>query len=150
MSKFDLKRALKGEPVVLRNGTKAYVRHRETRLKTDYPMIGYVEEGGTVDIMLWTEDGHEHVYKVKSEYDIVDMWSEPLVFEHWGLLREDIKYLAKDADERWFGYSEKPSMDEEDWHVQFGDVYYSVSSLKPTFFPDCDWENSLMERPEND
>lgn len=149
MSKFDLEKALKGEPVVLRDGRKAYVRHRETDLTVGYPLLGYTEHG---DIMSWTVKGD--AYRSRggiSIYDIVGMWVEPpLVFEYWDLLIEDIKYLAKDRDGDWVGYDEKPSKVEGFWAAQNLDGYYSVGSLKKTAFPDCDWENSLIERSENE
>lgn len=152
MSKFDLEKALKGEPVVLRNGLKAYIRHHETQVKTMFPLIGYVSNGLIAGKgVSWTEDGRYYWSDDdKSAYDIVGMWPEPLEFEHWGLLREDIKYLAKDRDNRWYGYGRKPTKDENEWDVpRFGGCY-PLASLNPTMFPECDWKHSLMERPENE
>ena len=148
MSNFDLKKALKGEPVVLRNGTKAYIRHCETRFAVSRPLIGYRLSRGTVVFIQWTECGLYSWSKGESEHDIVGMWVEPLVFEHWDLLHEDIKYLVKDDNERWYAHSGKPSKDEEERNAPRYDGCYSVAALNPTIFPDCDWENSLIERPE--
>lgn len=148
---FDLQKALRGEPVVLRDGRKAYIRHHETQVKTNYPLIGYVADGKTEGyVMSWTEDGRCFWDQEESVSNIVGMWSEPLVFEHWGLLRDDIKYLAKDRDNRWYGYGRKPTKDENEWDMpRFGGCY-PLASLNPTMFPECDWKHSLMERPEND
>ena len=145
---FDLERALKGEPVVLRNGRKAYVRHRETELDTGHPLTGYGVKGSEGDILTWTEDGYFLEDKEESGFDIAGVWTEPLVFEHWDLLCDDIKYLAKDGDGDWYGYREKPSKEEWEWGTQRYDGYYSVEALNPSLFPDCDWENSLIKRPE--
>lgn len=38
---FDLQAALNGEPVMLRGGTKAYVRHCETEFNIPYPLMGW-------------------------------------------------------------------------------------------------------------
>ena len=43
--KFDVERALAGEPVILRCGVKAYVRHREEEFKLRYPLMGVVLDG---------------------------------------------------------------------------------------------------------
>lgn len=151
MSKFDLERALKGEPVVLRDGTKAYIRHHETELDAADSLIGYKVRGGAVDALQWTESGRYYWDEEVSSLDIVGMWVEPLVFEHWDLLNEDIKYLAKDGDGRWFGYSRKPSKDEEGWGiVQRVGGFYSLVGLNPDLFPECPWGHSLIERPKND
>lgn len=151
MIKFDLQKALKGEPVVLRDGTKAFVRYRETQVKTNYPLIGYVADGKTEgNIMSWTEDGRVFWDREGMWGDIVGMWSKPIVFEHWGLLLEDIKYIAKDDNGRWFGYVRKPSKDEWGWGITLPYTdYYLLAGLDRSLFPDCDWENSLLERPEN-
>ena len=143
---FDLQKALRGEPVVLRNGEKAYVRHMEQDVKSAHPLSGYTYKGAALN---WTESGR-YYESTDSVADIVGMWVEPPVFEHWGLLREDIKYLAKDRDNRWYGYGRKPTKGENEWDVpRFGGCYL-LSSLNPTLFPECDWKHSLMERPEND
>lgn len=146
---FDLERALKGEPVVLRNGTKAYIRHYEEELDTSYPLMGCIVGEGKIVFEQWSEGGRLYGDKGESEYDIVGMWVEPLVFEHWSLLSEDIKYLAKDGDGRWFGYRGKPSREADHWFNHSSIDCCPLEALKPSLFPDCDWENSLIERPEN-
>lgn len=146
---FDLEKALAGEPVVLRDGTKAYIRHHETQVKTSYPLIGYVADGKAEgNIMSWTEDGRVFWDREGSVGDIDGMWSEPLVFKHWDLLKEDIKFLAKDWGELWFGYKSKPTISEDKrWDAPQGGCY-NLTSLKPDAFPECSWENSLIERPK--
>lgn len=57
---FDLEAALKGEPVMLRDGQKAFVRHHETELLVDYStkMFGYtVRDGGSSFLSSWDVDG---------------------------------------------------------------------------------------------
>lgn len=148
MSKFDLERALKGEPVVLRDGTKAYIRHHETQVKTAYPLIGYMADVKTEgNIMSWAEDGRAFWDREGSVGDIVGMWTEPLKFEYWHLLNEDIKYLAKDWGGEWYGYEGKPTLNPLNrWSTTGG--YSTMRNLNKSIFPDCDWKNSLIERPE--
>lgn len=142
----DLEKALKGEPVVLRNGTKAYIRHRESEVQTSYPLIGYVVSGKTAGVG-WTECGHFYEDKWESEYDITGMWVEPIEFKYWDMVSKDIKYLAKDANGDWYSYYEKPDLRQRIW---IGEGRRNTTVLNSSLFPDCDWENSLIERPENE
>lgn len=142
-NKFDIKKALAGEPVVLRNGEKAYVRHMEQDVKTVHPLSGYTYKGAALN---WNESGLYYGPTSDSVADIVGMWVEPIVFKHWNLLREDIRYLAKDANGRWFGYTRKPYVgDGGEWVVSDGKCLIA-DIVDRSVFPDCDWQKSLIER----
>lgn len=69
---FNLQTALNGEPVILRDGTKAYVRHHETELKTHAlgRLLGYAEGDAVDAFMTWRKDGVHAI----SRYDILGMW----------------------------------------------------------------------------
>lgn len=56
---FDLERALKGEPVKLENGCKAYIHARLDNPEIDFvSMIGhYINEDGKEVLIYWYEDG---------------------------------------------------------------------------------------------
>lgn len=150
MNKFDLEKALAGEPVVLRNGFKAYVRHRETELVSTPLLMGFYLIGDSFGVGKWAECGANYWSIGETDYEIVGMWIEPPKFEYWHLLNEDIKYIAKDSDGRWFGYKIKPFIGKfKRWDVA-DHVCYPLSSLNPSVFPDCDWEHSLIGRPENE
>lgn len=71
MAKFDAKLALKGAPVKLRNGLKAYVDICD--LEGVFAYGGYVEgEGGR---RTWTKQGTEYC-NLTSSHDIVSMWED--------------------------------------------------------------------------
>lgn len=71
MAKFDVKLALKGAPVKLRNGLKAYVDSCD--LEGVFAYGGYVEwEGGR---RTWTKQGTEYC-NLTSSHDIVSMWED--------------------------------------------------------------------------
>lgn len=71
MAKFDAKLALKGAPVKLRNGLKAYVDSCD--LEGVFAYGGYVEgEGGR---RTWTKQGTEYC-NLTSSYDIVSVWED--------------------------------------------------------------------------
>ena len=71
MAKLDAKLALKGAPVKLRNGLKAYVDSCD--LEGVFAYGGYVEgEGGR---RTWTKQGTEYC-NLTSSHDIVSMWGD--------------------------------------------------------------------------
>lgn len=71
MAKFDAKLALRGAPVKLRNGLKAYVDTCD--LEGVFAYGGYVEgEGGR---RTWTKQGTEYC-NLTSSHDIVSMWED--------------------------------------------------------------------------
>lgn len=83
MKEFDLKAALNGEPVMLRNGEKAFVKYNlldeleniEAR-DAVYPLIGYRLYGNYVSTTSWKLSG-KSIHCETMKYDIVSMWEEP-------------------------------------------------------------------------
>ena len=83
MKPFDLQEALNGEPVMLKNGSKAFVKYNllneveklEVR-DTVYPLIGYRFDGIYISTTSWDLKG-KSVHWATLEYDIVGMWEEP-------------------------------------------------------------------------
>lgn len=71
MAKFDAKLALKGAPVKLRNGLKAYVDSCD--LECVFAYGGYVE--GEDGRRTWTRQGTEYC-NLTSSHDIVSMWED--------------------------------------------------------------------------
>ena len=80
MKKFDLKAALNGEPVMLRNGEKAYIfkNIQDTHIldfKVDYPLIGMMHNHAPVQT--WSLDGRISLVSDYCHGDIIGMWEEP-------------------------------------------------------------------------
>lgn len=83
IKKFDLKAALNGEPVMLRNGEKAVVKYNllneveklEVR-DAEYPLIGYRFDSIYINTTSWSLTG-KSVHWTTMEYDIIGMWEEP-------------------------------------------------------------------------
>lgn len=69
---FDLKAALNGEPVMLRDGSKAYVRHQETEtfIIGNFNLAGIKE--GHQTYLTWTPEGNYDTHR--NEYDIMSMY----------------------------------------------------------------------------
>ncbi len=71
MAKFDVKLALEGKPVKLRNGLKAYVDTCD--LEGVFAYGGYTE--GEDGRRTWTKQGTEYC-NLTSSHDIVSMWED--------------------------------------------------------------------------
>lgn len=108
---LDLEAALKGEPVMLRDGTKAFIRHRETEFNIPYPLIGVVCKGQR-RVFSWTLEGL-HVTDCQAGYDIIGMWPKTRIingFEVPEPVREEPKmgdsyfrasFLSEDFHEKY-------------------------------------------------
>lgn len=77
---FDLEKALAGEPVMLRNGSKACVlsklpKNLDFNYIPDLPLIGL--EKGSLKFIYWTEDGRTSTINDETPIDIIGMWKEP-------------------------------------------------------------------------
>lgn len=74
---FDLEAALSGEPVMLRDGSKAYVRHHETEeaVADSWRLWGVIaaEEGSASGVTWWTKEGR-FTGDVGDSQDIIGMW----------------------------------------------------------------------------
>ena len=82
MKKFDLEAALSGEPVMLRNGEKAYIfkNIQDSHIldfKVDYPLIGMMHNHAPVQT--WSLDGRISLVSDYSNGDIIGMWEEPKI-----------------------------------------------------------------------
>lgn len=82
MKEFDLEAALNGEPVMLRNGEKAYIfkNIQDTHIldfKVDYPLIGMMHNHAPVQT--WSLDGRISLVSDYSNGDIIGMWEEPKI-----------------------------------------------------------------------
>lgn len=85
MKQFDLEKALAGEAVELRNGSKAILYYRvpdhytyDDELKITFPLIGIIfYKDGTVECpnACWKDNGR--FTSTTSGKDIVGMWEEP-------------------------------------------------------------------------
>ncbi|OPC91255.1 pyruvate kinase [Pasteurella multocida subsp. multocida] len=78
MKEFDLEKALAGEPVVLRNGDKAFVKFvLENPVREECAMIGYViDDRGRDSLIGWYKNGL-YASCGGDGLDIVGMYEEP-------------------------------------------------------------------------
>lgn len=145
---FDLQEALAGQPVVLRNGAKAFVRHFETDVETDFPLLGCMRVKFSYRTVGWTREGRNFSSStLESDFDIVGMWIEPAVFNHWDALDPKWKFIAADEDGSICVFTTKPDKDETFWDTREGDYSYATDLFN---FQYTDWEHSLVERPSEE
>ena len=127
MKEFDLKAALNGEPVKLRNGWKAIVYYRvpdefvnSEGSNVAYPLKGITfQADGTVlnSINSWKDDGCFSAGK--RDFDIVGMWEEPKK-------QISIEDLPKPF---------KPKDGEPFYYIYWGEIYcdYGYSERSSTY-----------------
>lgn len=82
MKDFDLEKALQGEPVMLRNGDKAFIFKNILGtpildFKLDYPLIGMIHNHPVTQT--WSLDGRISSCNDCAPGDIVGMWEEPKI-----------------------------------------------------------------------
>lgn len=148
--KFDLEKAISGQPVVLRNGAKAFVRYYETEMDIGYSLWGYTEKDHRYNPITWSKDGHFHLISTTTETpeDIVGMWIEPAVFNHWDALDPKWKYIAADENGEVCVFTIEPMKYNDFWAIVLD---ASVGFMKVTDllkFEYTNWEHSLTVRPQ--
>lgn len=100
MKEFDLDAALNGEPVMLRNGDKAFIfkNVKNTHVldfEVDYPLIGMIHNHAVVHT--WSLDGRASLTNDCADRDIVGMFEEPKISA------EDLPkpFIPKESQEYW-------------------------------------------------
>lgn len=129
-----------------RRGNLVFIANVETELEAELPVLGYEMREGVWKSTAWNLDGR----LCKNKELIGDITEEHTpAFEHWNLMATTIVAIAKDANGNWHGFSEIPNKGKHHW------IYDRIAT--PRFplcflnvqFPACEWEDSLIKRPEN-
>lgn len=81
MKPFDLEKALAGEPVKLRDGSKAWVKYvMPDDYKGEFPLRGIccsvTSDTNYIDA-IWTKCGNRFYSGCEGDLDIISMWEEP-------------------------------------------------------------------------
>lgn len=89
MKEFNLDAALNGEPVMLRNGKKAYIGHKipdyyvyDNGGEINFQLHGYIIKAYNiieVPYMFWNINGRAYKDGIDNASDIVGMWEEPKI-----------------------------------------------------------------------
>lgn len=119
---FDLRAALSGDPVMLRNGSKAYVRHHETEIPVDEDtrLSGFISDGTPID---WCESGRHaaSIAKEPTAFDIIGMYPRT----------------------RTINGFEVPAPETE--RLEFGTHYYLASPVHREFYRGEIWNAKAMD-----
>ena len=89
MKEFNLDAALNGEPVMLRNGKKAYIGYKtpdyyvsDNGREIKFPLHGYIIKAYNiieVPYMFWNINGRAYKDGIDNASDIIAMWEEPKI-----------------------------------------------------------------------
>lgn len=117
---FDLQEALKGKPVMLRNGSKAYVRHYEAEISivTGEVLLGYIEDIGA---WYWCLEGNYNPNGFESQHDIIGMYSRSRIINGF-----EVPMPEKDAPVR-------------------GVIYYTADASDKEFCLDFLWDDDSFD-----
>ena len=107
---FDLEKALNGEPVMLRNGSKAIILEQ-----VGDTLIGYFDECSP---LAWKLNGYVRFY-VDPDHEIVGMWKEPEPVSK-NVTVTLPRALRKPKDEMWFIGSNGPNRSSYGENIQLG------------------------------
>ena len=143
---FDLEKAIAGQPVLLRNGDKAFVRHYEKELEVSHELHGFVISDSNYPTT-WTKEGHFFSEIAKTSYqDIIGMWVDPPVFEHWNVLDPRWQFIAANEDGSICVYTIKPDKHKKFWENDCKEFEGFMKITNLFNFQYTDWEHSLVER----
>lgn len=121
MKEFDLDAALNGEPVMLRDGSKAFIfkNIKNTNVldfEADYPLIGMIHNHAAVQT--WSLDGKISLSNDCANGDIVGMWEEPKINI------EDLPkpFKPKDGEPYFYIYGGVIESESEFWDTNSFDI----------------------------
>ena len=83
------------------------------------------------------DDKHKYEFRIKLTKPSID----------WNHVSDELNFLAIDKDGTGYVYTNKPKMGHAAWGSD-GDENFSVSAFKSLDVGNCDWKDSLIERPE--
>jgi hypothetical protein len=91
--------------------------------------------------MQWRVNGLAISHRI-SDNLVLTHWQDEIP---WECLRDEIKWVAEDPDGIWFGYFQKPKLEELGWGSDY--PQYDLTCIE---MPERskDWKNSLAKRPE--
>lgn len=97
---FDLEAALNGEPVMLRDGRKAFVRHHETEL----PIIAHSciwgavanESGEYAELKAWSKNGRYVEETLEHSKDIIGMYPKTRIINGFEVPAPEVEVPERD------------------------------------------------------
>ena len=114
----------------------------------EYPVVA-VFNCNDERIVTYTNDGKYHtdsnVTLFPYPVEIVKAVTKPSI--DWSHVKDEYKWLSVDKEGSAYVYENEPEHSESDyWYSQEG-IHYEVSGLASYTPGTCDWEDSLVKRP---
>lgn len=141
-----------GETWVIRDGKKAVID--STNGRPPFTLVGRILCPRWELAWSWTANGHSNpnTLPVRRGFDSAALvsrydWRAELA-PVWAALKPKYRWLARDGDERWWGYPRKPITGTCDrWTNGAGSTAVLLSHLVFPV-PPCPWYETLTERPD--
>ena len=123
---FDLEKALAGEPVAYRY---------KDEIKKGYLYKSRIEGNRMLVEVALNSFAYHLIYSAAN--NILGMWQEPVKFDNWHLLNENVTAIKRDTAHKWvaIGMTGEPF------------ASYNIHTLKPDFFPVCEI-GTIIKRPD--
>lgn len=133
----------KGKFYRTRDGRKVEIL--KTDAKNAYPIIGITLHSDGYELCAhWCDNGMYLKSDEDDSYDIIGEWEEALDFDPYCLPKWADKWIAMDADEDWYCYSEKPEIkSSHKIYLSIGNVIQIPEDFTPKNYSG-DWKDSLF------
>ena len=135
--------AIYGAGVVKRNRQESGV---------EYPVVVVFNRNDDENVVTYTTDGkyHNHGNVTLFTYPVEITKAVPKPSIDWSHVKSEYKWLSVDKDGSAFVYENEPEHGESNyWYSQEG-IHYEVSGLASYTPGTCDWQDSLVKRPEGE
>ena len=114
--------------------------------EVDYPVVVVFNHNDDEIVVTYTADGKYfaagNVTLFPYPVEITKATTKPSI--DWSHVNEHYKYLAMDADGKFYLYTGKPSQGSQQW----GSLPCTPATNFASFVPGtCDWKDSLVKRP---
>ena len=123
------------------------VKRIRQEAEVDYPVVVVFNRNDDENVVTYTSDGKYHdegnVTLFPYPIEITKAVTKPSI--DWNHVSEDFKYLAMDADGKFYIYTDKPLQGNQRWttNLPCTPAIHFASFTPGT----CDWRDSLVERP---
>ena len=125
-------------------------------IKTYRDLMKVLADGHTVEVQSVIDDRWItikefpfKVYKLDDELRFKHRIKPTKPSIDWSQVSDEFNYLARDKEGLVYLYGNKPKITEYDWWFVDDVEFVSASAFKSVEIGNCDWTESLVERPKD-
>ena len=125
-------------------------------VKTYRDLMKALAEGHTVEVQsviderwITIKEFPFKVYKLDDELRFKHRIKPTKPSIDWSHVSDEFNYLARDKEGLVYLYGNKPKITEYDWWFVDDVEFVSASAFKSVEIGNCDWTESLVERPKD-